>query len=243
MGDTVRFDDNVHVECYVYDMHGWDCVEKVGEFRLNTRLERDDYTDEYTGNERSEWAMSQQAHMWPLGVNPDEFNFAYEHFGDQWECWANSSTELTQNWDRSELDDLGIIEYDPSYSDETTTSIDTTISASIPKGVSVSADIDTPKVEIQSELDGHKLRSTYDFWGSISAYDAAFADVQQGTVTAFDSLKPADRDKIAPTYMYGGFEGWIWECEPLDSCNTHHDRRVEDGSLFNFFYEQNIDDL
>lgn len=239
MGDTVRYDDNVEV----YHNDGG-CGEKVGELRLATRLERSDYVDEYTGNDRSEWAMSQKGFMWPLADNPDEFNFYYDYFGDQWECWNNGWAELTQNWNRSELDDLGIWEYDPSFSDETKTSLNTSISASAPKSVGVSVSVSFPKLKIQSDLVDHKLESTYDFWSDWgTALAAADEDVELGTVTAFDSLRPSDGDKIAPTYFYGRFDGYDWYCGNMNSCCVDCGRVTPDGSTFNFFYEQDINDL
>ncbi|WP_254768216.1 hypothetical protein [Salinilacihabitans rarus] len=239
MGDVVRYDDNVHVY-----QNNSDCGSKVGEFRLASRLERYDYIDEYSGAQRSEWAMSQKGFIWPLAANPDEFNYCYDCFGDQYQCWKTDEAELTQNWNRSELDDLGIYEYAPSYQDEQETSINTSISASAPKSVGVSVSIDTPKLRIQSELIDKKLKSTYGFWNIWGELDAADEDVQLGTVMAWDSKAPDSGDKVAPTYMYTQFIGPDFYCHELNGCATDFREEVyPSSSTFNFFYEYNIDDL
>jgi hypothetical protein len=188
--------------------------------------------------------MSQKGFMWPLAANPDEFNYCYDCFGDQYMCWENHWAELTQNWDRSELDDLGIWEYKPSYQDETKTSVDTSISASAPKSVGVSVSIDFPKLKIQSEKSDNMLKSTYDFWGTFGPLEAADEDVQLGTVMSWDSLKPSSGDKIAPTYMYGRFIGPDFYCSSTNGCADDFMEEMQEGaSTFNFFYEYDIDDL
>lgn len=237
--DEVRYDDNVSI--YVNNS---DCGTKVGEFRLYSKLKRGDYTDEYTDNERSEWAMSQKGFMWPLVANVQEFNHPVDYFGEQYSCWTNDFTELTQNWNRSELGDLGIVAYSPSYQDETKTSLSGSISASAPKAVGVSVSVDSPKLKIQSEKIDKKLKSTYEYQNAVGGrLGAADEDVQLGTATAFDSLKPDSGDKIAPTYMYGQFNGYGFSCAWYDTCVVDNGHKTPGASTFNFFYEQNIDDL
>lgn len=242
--DTVRYDENYHVHTYKL---GEDCSAsmKVGEFRVYTKLKRHDYMDEYENEERSEWAMSQKGHMWPLCTNHNEFDYDEGQFGDQYECWLNYWCDLNQDWNASELDDLGIIEYNPSYTDETETSLNTSISASTPRSAGISVSLDFPELEIQSELTDHKLEANHDFWSDMLkiAYDAATEDVQLGTVTSFDSRKPDTNDKIVSGYMSGSFTGWGLECANLDRCNVHNDRTIEEGSISYSFYEENIDDL
>ncbi|WP_135825234.1 hypothetical protein [Halorussus ruber] len=242
MPDEVRFEDNQSV----YHDNG-DCSEKVGEYRLATKLKRSDYIEEDSGDPKSEWAMKQKGFMWPLTDNHDEFDFYESYFGDQWRCWHNSEAELTQNWDRSELNDLGIWNYEPSYSDETQTSVNTSYGVSAPKSVGVSVSVDHPNLVIQSDLENNKLTATYDFrdyWEL--RLDASDEDVQLGTVTAFTSARPDSNDKVAPTYMYGSFDGPEWDCYNRDGCPTEQDGNLTQSpgsSLFNFFYEYDIDDL
>lgn len=235
--DTVRYDDNVH---FYHNNDG--CGSKIGEFRLACSLERNDYVDEETNNDRSEWAMSQRGFMRPLAGNPDEFNYNYDYFGNQYWCWYNDWAELTQNWNRSDLDDIGIWNYDPSYSDETKTSLNTSLSASAPLSAGVSVSVDFPELKIQSEMIDKKLQSTYKFHGFWGPYDSADEDSILGTVTAMDSLRPDSGDKVAPTYMYGRFWGADWYCTDYSNCSDKDDV-LKGGSTFNWFYEWEVDDL
>lgn len=239
MGDTVRYEDNKHI--YHHNSERG-CSEKVGEFRLASKLIRNDYITE-DGTEKSEWAMSQNGHMWPLCDNHEEFNFNESYFGQQWECWLNHDAELTANWNRSDLEGLGIWKYKPSYDDETKSVLESSVSVSAPKGVSVSASVDFPKMKVNSNLFDHKHTCTYDFWGDYSAYDAATADVQLGEVISFSSLRPDSYDQITRTFMHGAFEGWSWVCMNQDSCYVHEDRVVEGDMTWTDWYEYDIDDL
>jgi len=240
MPDQVRYDDKEPF--YIQSTHG-DCSAHVGDFKLVSKLKRNDYEDEETGNDRSEWGMFQRGFMWPWAANYSDFDI--EYFGEQPACWVNDWAELTQNWRRSELSDLGVWDWDPTFSDETKTSLDTSLSVSAPKSVGVSVSVDFPKLKIESDLgnDQEKLKSTYEFqnWlgGNLAAADE---NVKLGTVTAFDSRKPDSGDKVAPTYMYGRFKGPELLCE-VTGCGGARGDRQEGASTFNWFYEYEIDDL
>jgi len=107
--------------------------------------------------------------------------------------------------------------------------VHTTVSAST-GGVTASASIDHPEVERDMNYMSDKgLYGEYDFeFGDDYSHDGAFKNCAFGQVTTWISDRPQySGDDIAPTWMYGKFEGT--SCEGYDFEDQH------DTSLFEMF--------
>ncbi|MFC6954925.1 hypothetical protein [Halorubellus litoreus] len=204
-----------------------DCAMKVGKLEHYTGLSR---YDGVNGNdeERSQWGMVQQSKMLPATAN--------EWWGEEpnSDTWENDKSIQTQNWRRSDLLNLGNISYSPSQSK--TTSLSGSVSASVPAGISVSANVDHPRLEREVDyLDDRRVRSEYQYWNGgipMAAYDN---DVTLGLTTGWVSDRPSDGDAIAPSYFYGRMQGI--PCVEESEYNIH---QYCDDELFVMFNENQV---
>jgi len=148
------------------------------------------------------WGMEQNGKMLPgcdnTYWNSDGCNVE--------ESCVNSICELTQNWGRSDLDNIQNGKYKPG--DDKTSEVHTSVSVST-GGVGVSASIDHPKVERHvTYKEDEKILGEYDFtkgdgydepYADDDAYDGGWKNCQFGQVSTWTSDRPENSgDNIAP---------------------------------------------
>jgi hypothetical protein len=185
-----------------------------------------DHDENTDGDEITVWGMKQEGKMLPGYDNP--------HWNgddcDEDELWKNRYCDLDQNWTRSELSNLENAKYKPSK--DKTSEVHTSVSVST-GDVGVSASIDHPKVDRNMTYKSDEgLYGNYDFKIGDNYYDGAWKNCAFGQVTTWTSDRPEDSgDNIAPTWMYGKFEGY--SCPDDGGGRDYEDQH--DTSLFEMF--------
>lgn len=201
------------------------CTWQVGRLEHATTLKRKDDTNA-NGKKKSRWGMTQSSKMLPGIAN----NFSSNPNAD----WVNEDTEQTQNWGRTDLSNLENVNYNPSSSQ--TTSLDGTLTLSVPPTLGVSADY--PKVSRTINYDPDaKVQGLYGYSSTFGTLDAYNDNIVIGEVTGWITDRPSSGDKIAPSFLFGEFEG--------AGCNDSGNliATTEGETLFVFFDLVDIDDV
>jgi hypothetical protein len=203
---------------YVYNENNGLRVGKIEDYAILKRADVD--------NNKTNWGMSQTSKLLP----------SLDHdFPNEDGSWANfNTTEQAQHWDRTDCGNLQNLDYYPTT--DTIESYTTTWSISVPPGFSVSGTVDHKQIKRDIEYQSNQdVRALYDYVDTSQTYAAYDKDTVPVLQSSWKTDRPSTGDQIAPSYIFGKFT------ETDDYASDPY--ATESDSLFNMFYEGEIDDV